>query len=113
MSQPQYPPAPQRPEAVAGRPPVPAPAAPPAPQAGPLPPRAAPTQVVYPGQVPLQAQPAYAPAPHQLAPQQFATGFPRYVSPPPSPPRLTGYIVGTAVIVALVVFAVIGFWLVA
>jgi hypothetical protein len=87
------------------------PVGPATPQARPLPPRAAPTQIAYPGQVHLPPQPQYA-APPQAAPQQFATGFPHYVPPPPSPRRLTGYIVGTVVVVLTVLYAVIGFWLV-
>jgi hypothetical protein len=43
----------------------------------------------------------------------LATGFPDYVSPPPSPPNRTGLIVGTVVVVVTIVFAVVGFLLVA
>ena len=99
MSQPPYNPVPGAP---AGGP-VPPPAAP-AP--------AAPTQVVYPGQVQLAPQPQYAPSPQQAQqaqPQQFATGFPNYVSPPPSPPNRTSLYVGTVVVLLTVIFAVIGF----
>ena len=77
------------------------------PQAAPAP--AAPTQVVFPGQVQLAPQPQYAPAPQQVQPQQFATGFPNYVSPPPSPPNRTSLYVGTVVVLLTVIFAVIGF----
>jgi hypothetical protein len=94
LSQPPYRPAPSQP---AGATP---------------PPRAAPTQIAYPGQVQLPPQPQYAAQRHQATPQLFATGFPNYVSPPPSPRRLTGYVVGTAVVVVTVLFAVVGFLLV-
>ena len=77
------------------------------PPAAPAP--AAPTQVVFPGQVQLAPQPQYAPAPQQVQPQQFATGFPNYVSPPPSPPNRTSLYVGTVVVLLFVIFAVIGF----
>jgi hypothetical protein len=74
---------------------------------------AAPTQIVFPGQVQLAPQPQYAPAPHQQAqPTQYATGFPHYVSPPPSPRNMTGLIVGTVVCLAVLLFAVVGFVLV-
>jgi hypothetical protein len=78
--------------------------------AGPQP--AAPTQIVFPGQVPLAPQPRYAPAPHQQQPVQYATGFPHYVSPPPSPKSRTGLIVGTVVCLVVLVLAVVGFVLV-
>ena len=90
MSQPPYPP-------VAG------------PQGAPAAPPAAPTQVVFPGQVQLAPQPQYAPTPQ---PQTLATGFPHYVSPPPSPKNRTGLIVGTIVCLVVLVFAVVGFVLV-
>jgi hypothetical protein len=77
------------------------------------PPPAAPTQVVFPGQVQPPPQPQYAPSPAQQQPQQFATGFPNYVSPPPSPKNQTGLIVGTLVGLVVLVFAVVGFLLVA
>jgi hypothetical protein len=67
---------------------------------------------VYPGQVQLAPQPQYAPSPHQAQqaqPQQFATGFPNYVPPPPSPPNRTSLYVGTLVVLLTVIFAVIGF----
>ena len=99
LSQPPYPPV-AGPQGVSAAPPASAP------------PPAAPTQVVFPGQVQLPPQPQYAPTPQQQAPQQFATGFPNYRPPAPSPKRLTGVIVGTVVIVLFVVFAVVGFWLV-
>ena len=79
---------------------------------GVVPPPAAPTQIAFPGQVQLAPQPQYNPAPQHVAPQQFATGFPQYVPPRPAPGRKTGYIVGAAVIIALVIFAVVGFLLV-
>lgn len=96
MSQTPYRPAPQLPQAGAV----------------PRPPGAAPTQIAYPGQVQLPPQPQYAAPPHQAGPQQFATGFPSYVSPPPSPRRTTGYIVGAVVVVVTILFAVVGFLLV-
>jgi hypothetical protein len=42
----------------------------------------------------------------------FAVGFPNYRSPAPSPPNRTGLIVGTIVVLATVVFAVVGFLIV-
>jgi hypothetical protein len=78
-----------------------------APPAAPAP--AAPTQVVYPGQVQLAPQPQYAPSPQQAQPQQFATGFPNYVPPPPSPPNRTSLYVGILVVLLTVIFAVVGF----
>jgi hypothetical protein len=76
----------------------------------PTPPPAAPTQIVFPGQVQLAPQAQYAPAPHQQ--QAFATGFPNYRPPAPSPKNRTGLIVGIVVMILLVVFAVVGFLLV-
>jgi hypothetical protein len=74
---------------------------------------AAPTQIAFPGQVQLAPQPQYAPAPHQQAqPAQYATGFPHYVSPAPSPKSMTGLIVGTVVCLVVVVLAVLGFLIV-
>ena len=99
MSQPPYNPVPGAP---AG--------GPVAPPAAPAP--AAPTQVVYPGQVQLAPQPQYAPTPQQAQQFQagaFATGFPNYVSPPPSPPNRTGLYVGTVVVLLTVIFAIVGF----
>ena len=78
-----------------------------APPAAPAP--AAPTQVVFPGQVQLAPQPQYAPTPQQVQPQAFATGFPNYVSPPPSPPNRTSLYVGLVVVLLTVIFAVVGF----
>jgi hypothetical protein len=75
-------------------------------------PPAAPTQVVFPGQVQLPPQPQYAPTPAQQQQAQFATGFPSYVSPPPSPKNRTGLIVGIIVCLLVAAFAVIGFILV-
>jgi hypothetical protein len=101
LSQPPYQPVPGPPFGGA------APAQTPAP--------AAPTQVVFPGQVQLAPQPQYAPSPQQAQQQQggaFATGFPNYVPPPPSPPNRTSLLVGTLVVVLTVIFAVVGFWLV-
>lgn len=97
MSQPPYRPARQQPSVAAVPPP---------------PPRAAPTQIAYPGQAQLPPQPQYAVPPHQAVRQQFATGFPNYVSPPPSPRRVTGYLVGIVVVVVTVLFAVVGFLIV-
>ncbi|MGY1605161.1 hypothetical protein [Geodermatophilus sp. SYSU D00815] len=97
MSQPPYPPA-AAPQGPGLAPPSPA-----------TPPPAAPTQVGFPGQF-LAAQPQYA-APPQ--PAEYATGFPNYVSPPPSPKNQTSAIVGAAVCLAVLLFAVIGFVLVA
>ncbi|WP_156036021.1 hypothetical protein [Blastococcus sp. URHD0036] len=42
----------------------------------------------------------------------FAVGFPNYRSPAPSPPNRTSLIVGTIVVLATVVFAVVGFLIV-
>ncbi|RBY83120.1 hypothetical protein [Blastococcus sp. TF02A-26] len=60
------------------------------------------------------------PQPHVPAPQQaqlphggpLAVGFPNYRSPAPSPPRRTGLVVGTVVVLVTVVFAVVGFLIV-
>jgi len=99
LSQPPYPP-------VAG------------PQVGTVPPApgapapAAPTQVVFPGQVQLPPQPQYAPSPAQQQQQSFATGFPNYRSPAPSPKNRTGLIVGIIVCRVVIVLAVVGFILV-
>lgn len=96
MSQPQYP-----------QPPVPSRGGPAGPVAGGQPP-VAPTQVGFPGQVQQQ----YAPSPHQAQQLQggpLASGFPNYRSPQPSPPWMTGKIVGAVVVLATVVFAVVGF----
>ena len=43
----------------------------------------------------------------------LAVGFPNYRSPAPSPPNRTGLIVGTVVVLTTVVFAVVGFLIVA
>jgi hypothetical protein len=67
---------------------------------------------VYPGQVQLAPQPQYAPSPQQVQPQLFATGFPNYVSPPPSPPNRTSLYVGLLVVLLTVIFAVVGFLIV-
>jgi hypothetical protein len=78
-------------------------------------PPAAPTQVGFPGQLPQAPQPQFAPSPQQAAAAQGgpqAVGFPNYRSPAPSPPNRTGLIVGTAVVLATVVFAVVGFLIV-
>jgi hypothetical protein len=71
---------------------------------------------VFPGQVQLAPQPQYAPTPQQAQQLQggaFATGFPNYVPPPPSPPNRTSLYVGTVVVVLTILFAVIGFLIVA
>jgi hypothetical protein len=81
------------------------------PAVAPVPRPAAPTQVGLPGQVPLPPQPQYAPPPG--APRQPATGFPHYVSPPPSPPDHTTLYVGILVCMLTLLFAVVGFVLVA
>ncbi|MGY1709286.1 hypothetical protein ACI8AC_07205 [Geodermatophilus sp. SYSU D00758] len=82
------------------------------PPAAPVPPPAAPTQIGFPGQVPLAPHPQYAP--QQLpAPQQYATGFPDYVSPRPSPPNHTSLIVGSVIVAVTLLFALVGFLLVA
>jgi hypothetical protein len=90
------------------------PYAPVGPYAPPAP--AAPTQVAFPGQVQLPPQPQFAPSPQQVAATRqgpLASGFPRYVSPPPSPVNRTGLYVGIVVVVLTILFAVIGFALVA
>ncbi len=103
MSQPPFPPPPAAPRG-GGQPPAP-------PIGGGQPP-AAPTQVGFPGQVQLAPQPQYAPSPQQAQALQggpLAVGFPNYRSPQPSPPWMTGKIVGAVVVLATVVFAVVGF----
>ncbi|SDC93867.1 Wiskott-Aldrich syndrome protein [Geodermatophilus telluris] len=109
MSQPPYQPAPYAPPGpYAPLPSVPAPPAPRPAAAGPaVPPPAAPTQVGYPGQVQLPPQPRYAP------PGALASGFPDYRSPAPSPVNRTGLYVGTLVCLLTILFAVVGFALVA
>lgn len=57
-----------------------------------------------------QPQPNLGPPAPQGAP--LAVGFPNYRSPAPSPPNRTGLIVGTLVVLATVVFAVVGFLIV-
>ncbi|WP_369252594.1 hypothetical protein [Geodermatophilus amargosae] len=82
----------------------------------PAPQPAAPTQVVFPGQVQLPPQPQFTPTPQQAAqfrPGALASGFPRYVPPPPSPVNRTGLYVGILVCVLTLLFAVLGFVLVA
>ncbi len=77
-------------------------------------PPAAPTQRVFPGQVGAP-QPQYVPTPAQAAAQggtARAVGFPGYRSPPPSPANRTSAVVGSVVVAATVVFAVLGFVLV-
>jgi hypothetical protein len=55
-----------------------------------------------------------APQPQYTSPpQQLASGFPNYVSPPPSPPDRTSLVVGTVVVVVTLLFAVVGFVIVA
>jgi len=79
------------------------------------PPPAAPTQIGFPGQVQLAPQPQYAPTPQQAQSLQggpLASGFPNYRSPQPSPPWLTGKIVGAIVVLLTIAFAVIGFLIV-
>ncbi len=116
MSQPQYPQPPVAP--IGGGQPPAAPVGggqPPAAPVGGGQPPAAPTQVGFPGQVQLAPQPQYAPSPQQAQSLQggpLAVGFPNYRSPQPSPPWLTGKIVGAIVVVVTVVFAVVGFLLV-
>jgi hypothetical protein len=86
------------------------------PAAPPVPPPAAPTQVGFPGQVQLPPQPQFTPSPQQAAATRQgppATGFPHYVSPPPSPPNRTSLYVGLLVCVLTLLFAVVGFVLVA
>ncbi|SEO58008.1 DUF4878 domain-containing protein [Trujillonella endophytica] len=70
---------------------------------------------MFPGQVQLAPQPQYAPTPQQAQGLQggpLASGFPNYRSPRPSPPWLTGKIVGAVVVVLTIAFAVIGFLIV-
>jgi hypothetical protein len=57
-------------------------------------------------------QPQFAPPPQQAQAGPFATGFPNYVPPPPSPVNRTGLYVGILVVVLTILFAVIGFLLV-
>ena len=118
MSQSPYHPQPG-PQGGAYAPPAPQPVAPPppppsaAPQVAPQP--AAPTQIAYPGQVQLPPQPQYAPSPQQAQSLQqgpYATGFPNYRPPAPSGRNNTGLIVGIIVCLAVIIFAVLGFWLV-
>ncbi|MGY1743228.1 MULTISPECIES: hypothetical protein [unclassified Blastococcus] len=93
----------------------PYPQQPAAPSGGSLPPAAAPTQIGFPGQVQLAPQPQYAPTPQQAQSLQggpLASGFPNYRSPQPSPPWMTGKIVGAIVVVLTIAFAVIGFLIV-
>ena len=88
---------------------------PPAPPGGGAQPPAAPTQIGFPGQVQLAPQPQFAPTPQQAQSLQagpLAVGFPNYRSPQPSPPWMTGKIVGAVVVLLTVVFAVIGFLIV-
>lgn len=76
--------------------------------------QAAPTQLVFPGQVGAPQQ-QYVPTPAQAASQggtARAVGFPGYRPPPPSPKNRTSLIVGSAVVAATVLFAVVGFALV-
>jgi hypothetical protein len=78
-------------------------------------PPAAPTQIGFPGQVQLVPQAQYAPSPQQAQSLQggpLAVGFPNYRSPQPSPPWLTGKIVGAVVVLVTIAFAVIGFLIV-
>ena len=77
---------------------------------------AAPTQRIRPAAPPEARPGGQAPPPEQPPPPPdapLATGFPGYVSPPPSPPNRTGLIVGTVVVVVTILFAVLGFLLVA
>jgi hypothetical protein len=72
--------------------------------------------VAFPGQVQLPPQPQFAPSPQQAAATRqgpLASGFPHYVSPPPSPVNRTGLYVGILVCVLTILFAVIGFAIVA
>lgn len=112
MSQPPYYPSPG-PQGGAYAPPAPqpVPAPPQQPPAAPQP--AAPTQIAYPGQVQLPP-PQYTPPPQPAAVQSgpFATGFPNYRPPAPSPKNRTGLIVGILVCLAVIIFAVVGFWLI-
>ncbi|SDO60830.1 hypothetical protein SAMN05660199_02275 [Klenkia soli] len=82
-------------------------------QPGPQP-QAAPTQLVFPGQIGAPQQ-QYAPTPAQAASQggaARAVGFPGYRSPAPSPKNQTSLVVGLVVVAATVLFAVVGFVLV-
>ncbi|PRY42068.1 hypothetical protein LY71_11816 [Geodermatophilus tzadiensis] len=77
---------------------------------------AAPTQVVHPGQVQLPPRPQFAPTPQQaprLPQGALASGFPDYRSPAPSPVNRTGLYVGILVCLLTLVFAVVGFAVVA
>ena len=77
-------------------------------------PPAAPTQVVFPGQVGAPQQ-QYVPTPAQAAAQggtARAVGFPGYRSPAPSPRNQTSAVVGALVVAATVLLAVLGFVLV-
>jgi hypothetical protein len=118
LSQPPYYPQPG-PSGGAYAPPAPQPYAPPPPApaaAGVAPQPAAPTQIAYPGQVQLPPHPQYAPTPQQAQGLQggpLATGFPNYRPPAPSPPNRTGLIVGIIVVLVTLIFAVVGFWLIA
>jgi hypothetical protein len=67
---------------------------------------------VYPGQVQLAPQPQYAPAPQQQPPTAYATGFPNYRPPAPSPKNRTGLIVGSIVTLLVAALAVVGFLIV-
>jgi hypothetical protein len=112
LSQPPYYPSSGQPGG-AYAPPAPQPAAAPPPQQPAAPQPAAPTQIAYPGQVQLPPAPQYAPPPQaQVQSGPFATGFPNYRPPAPSPKNRTGLIVGILVVLAVVIFAVLGFWLV-
>jgi hypothetical protein len=61
--------------------------------------------------VQLAPQPQYAGG-QQQQPTAYATGFPHYRPPAPSPKNRTGLIVGSIVTLLVVVFAVVGFLLV-
>jgi hypothetical protein len=66
--------------------------------------------------VALPPQPQFAPSPQQAAATRqgpLATGFPHYVSPPPSPANHTTLYVGVLVCVLTLLFAVVGFVVVA
>ncbi|WP_146146189.1 hypothetical protein [Geodermatophilus tzadiensis] len=81
-----------------------------------MPQPAAPTQVVHPGQVQLPPRPQFAPTPQQaprLPQGALASGFPDYRSPAPSPVNRTGLYVGILVCLLTLVFAVVGFAVVA
>jgi hypothetical protein len=111
LSQPPHPSvAPAGPYAQSG---LSAPAAQFATAGAPAPQPAAPTQVAFPGQVQLPPQPQFTPSPQQAPRAALASGFPRYVPPPPSPVNRTGLYVGILVCVLTLLFAVIGFVLVA